>query len=172
VDDSFERFAQAELEGLLRYAVMLTGERELARDLVQDVLLKAYTDWDRVGRVERPRAYVRTMITRAFLSWRRRWSSRTIVLSDVEQPDGIASDHARAHAERDDLWQRLTRLPDRQRAAIVLRYYEQLSDTEIAGVLHCTVGTVRSHVSRGLATLRSTGAPADEAPYGAERVRS
>jgi DNA-directed RNA polymerase specialized sigma24 family protein len=66
VDDSFERFVTAEMDGLVRYAVMLAGERELARDLVQDVLLKASQQWDRIGQPDRPRAYIPTMITRAF----------------------------------------------------------------------------------------------------------
>ncbi len=151
----FERFAVAELGGLLRYAVMLTGDRELARDLVQDVMLKAYTQWARVASADHPRLYVRTMVTRAFLSWRRRWTVRHVLLSRSDLPDGEpVADHASALVDRDDAWRRLASLPRQQRAVLVLRYYERLTDDEIAIVLGCSSGTVRGYASRALATLR------------------
>ena len=153
--NGFEEFALAELGGLLRYAVMLTGDRELARDLVQDVMLKAYTQWTRVAAADQPRFYVRTMVTRAFLSWRRRWSVRHVLLSRSDLPDGEpVADHASALVDRDDAWRRLATLPRQQRAVLVLRYYERLTDDEIAAVLGCSSGTVRGYASRALATLR------------------
>jgi RNA polymerase sigma-70 factor (sigma-E family) len=151
----FERFAEAELPGLLRYATMLTGEPELARDLVQDVMLKAYSHWDRVAAADHPSYYVKTMLTRAHISWRRRWSVRHIVLGfDDTVAEGAAPDHADAVVDRATLWQRMAELPRQQRAVLVLRYYEQLADEEIADVLGCTPGTVRGYASRAMRNLR------------------
>jgi len=125
----FERFARRELPGLLRYAVMLTGDRELAQDLVQDVMVKAHAQWERVGAADEPRLYVRTMVTRAHLSWHRRWSVRSIRLADDGTLDGEpVRDHAGRIADRDDVWHRLGTLPRKQRAVLVLRYYEGLTD--------------------------------------------
>jgi RNA polymerase sigma-70 factor (sigma-E family) len=154
----FDSFAARELDGLLRYATVLTGERELARDLVQDVLLKAYRRWAMIAATEYPRAYVRTMVTRAYLSWRRSWATRHVLLAfdgpgkQFDEPS--TGDHAHAIAERDALWQRLATLPRRQRSVLVLRYYERLADAEIAEVLGCSAVTVRGYASRALATLR------------------
>jgi RNA polymerase sigma-70 factor (sigma-E family) len=156
-DDEFERFAVHELVGLLRYAVMLTGDPELARDLVQDVMVKAYSQWKRVGAADRPDRYVKVMVTREHLMWRRRWAVRHVFPAAVlvDQPSAQAEDdYAAVIADRDDLWQRLAKLPRRQRAVLVLRYYEQLTDAEIAQVLRCSAGTVRGYASRALATLR------------------
>jgi RNA polymerase sigma-70 factor (sigma-E family) len=150
---TFEEFARQELPGLLRYAVMLTGDRELAQDLVQDVMVKAHRHWRRVQAADHPRRYVKTMLTRAFISWRRRWAVRSIVLAD--DVDGEPTrDHALSVVDRADVWQRLATLPRQQRAVLVLRYYEQLTDPEIATMLGCTAGTVRGYASRALATLR------------------
>lgn len=85
---TFDAFAAAELDGLLRYATVLTGDRELARDLVQDVLHKVYRRWPLVAAADHPRAYVRTMVTRAFLSWRRRWSTSHVILVYDGLPEG------------------------------------------------------------------------------------
>lgn len=154
-EDGFERFAAQELPALLRYAFMLTGDRELAHDIVQDVMLKAHTHWRRVVAADQPRLYVRTMITRALLSWRRRWAVRHIHLGATgEVEPGPVGDHSAAIVDRDDVWRRLAGLPRQQRAVLVLRYYEQLTDTEIADVLNCSPGTVRGYASRALATLR------------------
>lgn len=156
----FEAFAVAEIDGLLRYAVMLTGDRELARDLVQDVMLKAFAQWGRVARADQPRLYVRKMVTHAFLSWRRRLSVRNVVFDRTGTPlSGSIVDHASAVVDHDDVWRRLSRLPRQQRAVLVLRYYERLTDGEIAGVLGCAPGTVRGYASRALATLRLDLAP-------------
>jgi RNA polymerase sigma factor (sigma-70 family) len=86
------------------------------------------------------------MVTRAFLSWRRRWAVRNVVLdrtsTSTSEGEPVA-DHASALAERDDIWQRLSRLPRQQRAVLVLRFYQRLTDDEIAAVLGCSPGTVR-----------------------------
>lgn len=151
----FEEFAIRELPGLLRYAVMLTGESDLAQDLVQDVMVKVHSQWRRVSAATYPRLYVKTMITRAFLSWRRRWAVRNVVLAPIDQLDGEpTSDHAPWIVDRDDVWRRLAGLPRQQRAVLVLRYYERLTDPEIATMLGCTAGAVRGYASRALAALR------------------
>lgn len=142
----FEDFAAARLDALLRYAVLLTGDREHARDLVQEVLTRALVKWDRIGAVDEPYAYVRRMVTNEHLSWRRRRRLPTVPLRDDEaQPPGPPPD---------EMWQLLGTLPRQQRAVLVLRFYEGLSDAEIAGVLGCRPGTVRSNASRALAALR------------------
>lgn len=151
----FDDFARGQLPGLLRYAVMLTGDRELAQDLVQDVLVKVHGQWRRVSAADHPDRYVHTMLTRAFLSWRRRWAVRSIQLTADGAPSGEpVRDHAGAVVDRDDVWRRLATLPRQQRAVLVLRYYERLTDAEIAAALGCSPGTVRGYASRALRTLR------------------
>ena len=151
----FEGFARAELPRLLRYAVMLTGDRELAQDLVQDVMVAAHRQWARVSAADHPERYVHTMVTRAYLSWRRRWAVRRIGLAPGGVLDGEpVDDHAGPVVDRDDVWRRLDTLPRQQRAVLVLRYYERLTDAEIATALGCTPGTVRGYASRALAALR------------------
>jgi RNA polymerase sigma-70 factor (sigma-E family) len=154
VMSDFEAFARGQLPRLLRYAAMLTGERELAADLVQDVLVKLYRRWARIKSVDRPDRYAMRMVTNQFLSWRRGWTQRNIVVV-AELPERGQSDALDArYAVRDDMWRRLAMLPKRQRAVLVLRYYEQLADAEIAEVLGCTTGTVRGYAHRALASLR------------------
>jgi RNA polymerase sigma-70 factor (sigma-E family) len=151
----FDAFMAREHAGLLRYAVMLTGDSELAQDLVQDVLVRAHSRWRRIGAVEFPERYVKVMVTRAFLSWRRRWAVRNIVLLPTDQLAGEpVGDHAGAVVDRADVWQRLAGLPRQQRAVLVLRYYERLTDPEIAQMLGCSAVTVRGYAFRALAALR------------------
>jgi RNA polymerase sigma-70 factor (sigma-E family) len=150
----YENFVRAHLPRLLRYAAMLTGERELAADLVQDVLVKAYRRWSRIADADHPDRYVLRMVTNGYLSWRHSRAARLIATGDL--PDEVRSgDFASDHALREDMWQRLARLPRRQRAVVVLRYYEQLTDAEIADVLGCAQPTVRAHAHRALTTLRN-----------------
>jgi RNA polymerase sigma-70 factor (sigma-E family) len=150
----YENFARAQLPRLLRYATMLTGEREQAADLVQDVLVKVYRRWSRISDADHPDRYALRMVTNGFLSWRRSRAARVIASGDL--PDGVRpGDFASDHALREDMWQRLARLPRRQRAVVVLRYYEQLADSEIADLLGCAPATVRAHAHRALTTLRN-----------------
>jgi RNA polymerase sigma-70 factor (sigma-E family) len=153
----FEEFAAARLPALLRVAFLLCGDRELARDLVQEVLTRALVRWQRVAAVEEPYAYVRTMLTNEYLSLRRRRRVRTVPLT-YEMLDGpgtpAQADPVSGLGNRDELWRQLASLPRQQRAVLVLRYYEGLSDTEIADVLDCRPSTVRSYASRAFATLR------------------
>ena len=153
----FEEFAAARLPALLRLAAVLCGDRELARDLVQEVLTRALVRWGRIGGLDEPYAYVRTMLANEYVSLRRRRTVRTVPLT-YEAMHGpkapVHADPASGFGEGDALWQRLASLPRQQRAVIVLRYYEGLSDPEIADVLGCRPGSVRSNASRALATLR------------------
>jgi RNA polymerase sigma-70 factor (sigma-E family) len=144
----FEEFAAARLPALLRFAFLLSGDRELARDLVQETLTRALVRWHRIEAADRPYAYVRTMLTNEFLAFRRRRRLPTVPLTDELVP-------ARPSDEHDpELWQQLAGLPKQQRAVLVLRYYEGLSDAEIAEVLRCSPGTVRGYAARAFATLR------------------
>lgn len=150
---TFDEFTAERLPGLLKFAVVLTGERCLAEDVVQEVLVRVFERWAKIGGLDRPEYYVRRMVVNQFLSWRRR-SGRSIPHADP--PDRLApgSDHAVVQAERDALRTELEKLPRRQRAVLVLRYYAGMSDNEIAEVLGCGVGTVRGYASRALASLR------------------
>ncbi|HSZ47318.1 MAG TPA: SigE family RNA polymerase sigma factor [Streptosporangiaceae bacterium] len=151
---TFEEFAAARLGAVLRFAAVLTGDRALAEDVVQEVLIRAYGRWEVIARLDRPEAYVRKMIVNEYLSWRRR-SWRLVPSGAGTDVDArLAPDPAVDHAERDALLAELARLPRRQRAVLVLRYYEALSDAEIADVLGCAPGTVRGYASRALAALR------------------
>jgi RNA polymerase sigma-70 factor (sigma-E family) len=147
----FEEFAAARLQALLRYATVLTGDPDLAQDLVQDVLIRVHRRWRHIESYDRPEQYVRRAIVNAYVSWRRTWSVRNLVPFG-SPPDRAAPEHP--GPGESELWQRMSRLPRRQRAAVVLRFYEGLSDAEIADVLGCSAGTVRSHVSKALAHLR------------------
>ncbi len=162
----FEDFAQHHLRPLLAYAVALTGDRDLAADLVQDVLARAYDRWSRIGATGRPDLYVKRMVTNEHLSWRRRWHVRKIVPVDDEVLHARAprhGDHSQQVVDRDDVRQRLSRLPRRQRTVLVLRYYEGLDDAGIAEVLGVAVSTVRSNAARALATLRVSAPTTEEA---------
>ena len=150
----FEEFAATRLPAVLRFAGVLTGDRALAEDVVQEVLLRASQRWDHLQTLDHPEAYVRKMIVNEYLSWRRRNWRLLPSGAAHEVDDRIAPDHAGQHAERDALLIEIGKLPRRQRAVLVLRYYEGLPDLEIAGILGCAPGTVRGHASRALATLR------------------
>lgn len=160
---TFEEFTTGRLPALLRYAAVLTGERSLAEDVVQEVLLRAHQRWQHIGGLDAPEYYVRRMITNEYLSWRRRWA-RVVPHAEVEQHRADGLDHAGRHAERDAIVAELAKLPRRQRAVLVLRYYAGLSDAEIAGELGCSAGTVRGYASRALATLRVELGPATLRP--------
>ncbi|WP_433212263.1 SigE family RNA polymerase sigma factor [Dactylosporangium sp. CS-047395] len=153
---TFEEFVDARLQALLRYAVMLTGDPHTAQDLVQDTMIRAQLKWRRIAAADLPERYVKRMITNAYVDLHRGSWLRRVALKGVELDTGVLTpDHAVQHAERDQMWELLGSLPRQQRAAVVLRYYEGLTDGEIAEVMRCPVGTVRSWISRALATLRA-----------------
>jgi RNA polymerase sigma-70 factor (sigma-E family) len=147
-----EELVAARGDALLRFAYLLCGDRELAADLVQTVLARAYAKWPRVGASDRLEPYVKRMIVNEHLSWRRRKASGEVVVADPA--DAAREDAAQAVADRDAVWRLLATLPKRQRAVLVLRYYEDLPDAAIAEALGCAESAVRAYASRALATLR------------------
>lgn len=147
----FEQYVTERLPTMVLTARAICGDIQLADDLVQDVLLKLHQRWPTIGEVESVDAYSRRMLVNAFVSWRRKWGR----IVPHEPP--VANEHrARSPdpAERATLLAAVRRLPSRQRAAVGLRYFVELNDTEIADALGCTVNAVRVLASRGLATLR------------------
>jgi RNA polymerase sigma-70 factor (sigma-E family) len=125
-----------------------------AEDLVQTVLARAHRGWDRIGSLEHPEAYLRTMVVNEFLSWRRRLTNRELPMAELIEPAPV-DDVSGRQAQRDAAWRLLGQLPRQQRAVLVLRFYEDLPDDEIAAVLGCSASTVRSNAARGLASLRA-----------------
>lgn len=150
-----QEFFAAELESLSRFARVLTGDRELAHDTLFDALLKAQRGWPQIAELEQPAAYLRKMVLNQFLNERRKWSSRMIrpTKSGV-LPETAAADGYQRVDDRTELGSLLQTLPRQQRAAVVLRYYLDLSDSDIAEALGCTQGAARAHISRGLGRLR------------------
>jgi RNA polymerase sigma-70 factor (sigma-E family) len=153
VDASFAAFVRQYTSALVRSAYLMTGNSLAAEELVQDTLVSLYPKWERVQQTDAPLAYVRRSMLNQLLNLRRRKSSGEIV-TDVLPERGVAFDAADHFGERDEMWRLLATLPERQRVALVLRYFEDLTDEQIAQHLACRVGTVRSLISRGLAALR------------------
>ncbi|MCG5212029.1 SigE family RNA polymerase sigma factor [Streptosporangium sp. KLBMP 9127] len=150
-DPLFERFVSDRADALLRYGYMLTGNPHDAADLVQEALVRLRGSWPRVKRKHDPESYVRTSMARLHIgAWRRR--QREVLIGDP--PDRRAVEPPERHD--DELWAELAKLPRRQRAVIVLRYYEDRSDLEISAILGVSRGTVRSQASRALDKLRSS----------------
>lgn len=154
---AFDDFVQDAGPGLVRFARALTGDVHRGEDLTQAALAKAYVRWQRVVRAEHPVAYVKKMIVREELSRRRRGSTGEVPTEAVGAESPMR-DIADAVVERQVTDQRLKSLPARQRAALALRYYEDLPDRETAAILGCTESTVRSLVATGLEALRQQGA--------------
>ena len=152
-DDEFSDYMAARQPSLLRTAYLLTGDRHTAEDLVQTALAKLYLSWDRVQDRESVDGYVRRILVNEHNSlWRRPWKRRERTTADF--PDQPAAPHPAAGHDP-DLWALVQTLPAKQRAALVLRYYEELSEAETAAVLGVSVGTVKSQTSRALAALRT-----------------
>ena len=147
----FREFVAARSPALLRLAWMLTLDGAAAEDLLQTALARTWPHWDRVASGS-PEAYVRQVMVRTAGSWRRRrWTGEVAGdLPDVASPDGTAG-----LDERVVLTLALRTLPPGQRRVVVLRYYADLSEAEVAGLVGCSVGTVKSQAAKGLARLRT-----------------
>ncbi|MFI5910777.1 SigE family RNA polymerase sigma factor [Dactylosporangium sp. NPDC051541] len=161
---TFEEFVHSRGAALVRFARLLTGDDHRADDLVQDVLAKAFVQWRKVSRADRPDIYVRRMLVNANASW---WRKRSNGEVSVPEPLEAASpeDIGTAIAERDRLLRLVARLPPRQRTVLVLRYYEDLDDQSIAEILGCSPITVRTTAQRALAAMRArTRRPETEQP--------
>lgn len=149
----FAGFVREHTPALLRTAYLLTGNAQTAEELVQDTLVRLYPKWERVEAADVPIAYVRRSIANAYINQSRRAGRREFAYDDV--PERFDDrDVVGQLADRDEIWAGLRLLPERQRAALVLRFFEDLSDEDSAAALGCRVGTVRSLISRGLAALR------------------
>jgi len=154
---AFDAFVRARLPELLRFGRALTGSDAAAADLVQDALERTLVQWSRLQSREQPEGYVRqVMINRNISIWRRLRRER---LTD-ELPDRGTRD---SHRD-DELWQAIRELPPRQRAVIALRYYEDLTEADVAAVLGCSVGTVKSQSAKALAKLRTRSGTFSEVP--------
>ncbi|RZU51130.1 RNA polymerase sigma-70 factor (sigma-E family) [Krasilnikovia cinnamomea] len=148
--EGFNEFVVSRSTRLLRCAYLLTGEWAAAEDLLQSSLVKAWSAWSRIE--GDPEPYVRRILVNTQASWwRRRWRAE---LPSAELPEVGQPGHADRVDDRDQLWQALRRLPTRQRTVLVLRYFENLSEAEIAEAMDCSLGTVKSQASRALAKLR------------------
>lgn len=147
----FDEYVRHALPPLMRFAVVLTGDVELAQDVVQEALLRACSRWATVQRAGNPHAYVRRIVVHEAVSWRRKWgrihpAPEAVLERSVTDPLTFDA--------RDALLRELNRLPARQRAVLVLRYFEELSDDEIAATLGCRPVTVRGYAHRALTALR------------------
>lgn len=162
---TFEEFVHSRGPALVRFARLLTNDDHRADDLVQDVLANAMVKWRSVSKADHPDVYVRRMIVNANVSWWRRLSNRELALAAMPERTArhstgdSAHDIARDIAERDHHWEQIARLPMRQRAVLVLRYYEDLDDSSIAEILGISPITVRTTAMRALNTLRERYAP-------------
>ena len=145
----------AHAPALLRLAVMLTGERTAAEDLLQATLLRTVPHGDRVAAMAAPAAYLRRVMVNEHTSRGRGLARRVRTSSVAEPPEPLVAPGSDAVDLRDEAWRWLASLRPLQRAVLVLRFYEDLPDAEIAAVLGCSEATVRSHAFRGLAALRA-----------------
>jgi RNA polymerase sigma-70 factor (sigma-E family) len=144
---TFDEFVVARSRALLRTAYLLTHDHALAEDLLQTALAKAWFAWRRID--GNPDAYVRRILVNTYASWwQRKWNGEHPTDELPERASGEAA------TEPTDLWQAMERLPRRQRAVVVLRYFEDLTEAQTAELLGCSVGTVKSQCSKALAKLR------------------
>lgn len=150
-DASFQEYVASRGQALARTAYLLCGSHADADDLVQAALAKAYARWPHIASLDSPDGYVRRIMANQHVSW---WRSRRRERLTDRAPDVAVPDVTAHHATASALREGVRALPPRQRAAVVFRYYEDLDDAAIADALGCSVATVRSQISRALATLR------------------
>jgi RNA polymerase sigma-70 factor (sigma-E family) len=141
-DDDLVRLYERHYDGLVRLAYLVSGEPAVAEEVVQEAFVKAHRSWDRV---RDPLPYLRTAVVNGCRSWGRRQKLERERRPRPPEP---------ARQEPDELWDALATLKDRPRAAVVLRYYADLPDAEIAEILDCRLATVRTTIHRALAALR------------------
>jgi RNA polymerase sigma-70 factor (sigma-E family) len=153
--EAFSEFVAGRSRSLLRTAWLLTGDWQLAEDLLQTALAKSYLAWGRIRAGVDPDAYVRRALVTTYLTWwRRRWRGE---IPSAELPDqATAYDDYHAADVRECVRRALSELPRRQRAVVVLRYYEDMTEVQTAEALGCSVGTVKTHATRALAHLRNS----------------
>jgi RNA polymerase sigma-70 factor (sigma-E family) len=152
LEDEFRDFVTARSAALLRTAFLLAGDWASAEDLLQTALTKTYLAWKRLGQIEAVEPYARRVLVNTATSWwRRRWHGER---PTEFLPERAAPDRLDEQLERDALWRHVKALPARQRAVLVLRFYEDMSEAQTAALLNISAGTVKSQTSRALGTLR------------------
>jgi RNA polymerase sigma-70 factor (sigma-E family) len=160
--DDFESFVRDRTAALIRYGFVLAGNPHDAADLAQEALARLGERWSRVSAQGDPEGYVRTTMARLHISW---WRRRRREHPVRAMPEGSYVDAGITQADGDlNLWRAVRDLPPRQRAVLVLRYHEQLTDEEIARLLGISRGTVRSQAARGLEKLRDVARSQVQAP--------
>jgi RNA polymerase sigma-70 factor (sigma-E family) len=152
-EQDFHDFVVGQWQALLRTAYLLTGDRGEAEDLVQSALVRVHRNWHRIERRDAPAVYARRVLVNLNASiWRRRLRLREHPTDEL--PERPGADAAEAHALRDELRRACLKLPPRQRAVLVLRYFEDQTEADTAATLGISVGAVKSQTSRGLDKLR------------------
>lgn len=153
---TFEEFVGARLVAILRYAIVVAWDRDLAEEITQNVLARAQPRWERINRTGVPELYVKRMILNEFLSWRRRREARVVAVPDdrLELLSAPFPDPADRLGDRDTMMRLIALLSPKQRAVIALRFYEDMSIDEIAELTGARPTTVRTHLTRALAALR------------------
>ncbi|GAB2946818.1 hypothetical protein GCM10027280_39530 [Micromonospora polyrhachis] len=152
MEEEFHDFVVARSAALLRTAYLLAGDWATAEDLLQTALTKTYLAWKRLGEIEAVEPYARRVLVNTATSWwRRRWHGER---PTEKLPESAGPDRIEEQLERDALWRHVRALPVRQRAVLVLRFYEDLSEAQTAAMLNISIGTVKSQTARALKTLR------------------
>jgi len=164
----FDKFVAAHVDDLLRTAYLIVWDEGEAEDLVQECLLKVARRWPRVRRMEQPQAYARRILVNLALDGARRRAQRRRELEPGTPPILSAIDPLQTIETRAELLQALGQLHERQRAVLVLRYFNDLTEAQVADVLGCSPGTVKSSASRGLARLREALQPVPLQPRSTE----
>ena len=148
----FVEYVEARQQALVRFAYLLTYDHHTAEDLVQTALAKTFLTWGRLRDRGAVDSYVRRIIVNENTSmWRRAWKRRERASESLPDRGTVDPDVE----SRDVMWQVVQSLPPRQRAAVVLRYYEDLSEADTAAVLGCSIGNVKSQTSRAIASMRA-----------------
>jgi RNA polymerase sigma-70 factor (sigma-E family) len=154
---AFADLVETRSTALLRLSFALVGDYQLAQDLLQEALVKTYVAWPRLRELSAAEAYVRRTLVTTAISWRRRPSFHEPPIEILPETEhGDETDQLNTHGV---LWKHVRGLPPRQRAALVLRYYEELSEEETAQLMGCSVGTVKSQVATALGKLRDQLGP-------------
>jgi RNA polymerase sigma-70 factor (sigma-E family) len=148
----FDSYVRLHSWQLLRLATFLARDHASAEDIVQEVLIRAHRRWSMIATLPHPHAYLRRMVVNESTSWRRKWG-RVEPRPDPELDRHVSTDSEQV-ADHDELLAELAKLAPKIRAALILRYFEDLPDNEIAELLGCRTGTVRGYVHRGLKALR------------------
>ncbi|CCK30468.1 sigma factor [Streptomyces davaonensis JCM 4913] len=171
-DEEFRRFVTGRWPRLMRTAYLLTGEQHAAEDLVQTTLEQVYVAWRKVGSADEPEAYVRRVMINAHARKHRKRLREFLAPKDDfglvrEVPD--TGDRIAQADDRGVLLTALAQLPPRQREAVVLRYWEDLTESQTAEAMGCSVGAVKSNAAKGIAKLRAIPGLAETVTYGGRK---